>query len=69
MTTTPADAIGTEIHQLVDLQIRVSGQPTPLTSYELEDCRRRAEQIKLLGQHLIGITTVLQKRSTERRGR
>ncbi len=64
MVTTPAAAIKTEIHQLIDLQIQLFGQPSPLTPFELEDCRRRAERIKLLGQELdrFSISTVLQER-------
>jgi hypothetical protein len=48
----PAPAIKKEIRDLIDVQIRVFGQPCPLTPFELDDCRRRAEQIKLLGQEL-----------------
>ena len=64
MVTTQAAAIKTEIHRLIDLQIQGFGQPSPLTPLELEDCRRRAERIKLLGQELdrFSITTVLQER-------
>jgi hypothetical protein len=50
--TTPATAIKTEISQLIDLQIQVFGQPAPLTPFELEDFRRRAERIKSLGREL-----------------
>ena len=61
MTTTPAAAIKTEISQLIDLQIRVFGQPARLTPFELEDCRRRVERIKRLGQELdhVGRTAIL----------
>jgi len=52
MMTTPATAIKTEIRELIDLQIQVFGQPTPLTPFELEDCRRRAEKINSLGREL-----------------
>jgi len=52
MMTFSAIAIKTEIRELIDLQIQVFGQPAPLTSFELEDCRRRAERIKSLGQQL-----------------
>src|SRR5215469_743830 len=52
MMTTPAIAIKTEIHELIDLQIQVFGQPTPLTPFELADCRRRAEKINSLGREL-----------------
>jgi hypothetical protein len=30
----------------------IFGQPTALTSFELEECRHRAERIRLLGQEL-----------------
>ena len=50
--TTSATAIKTEIRQLIDLQIQVFGQPSPLTPFELEECRRRAERIKSLGREL-----------------
>ena len=58
--TTPATAIKSEIRELIDLQIQVFGQPAPLTTFELEDCRRRTEKIKSLGQELdrLGITAV-----------
>jgi len=61
MMTTPAAAIKTEISRLIDLQIQVFGRPSTLTPFELEDCRRRAERIKLLGQELdrVGMTTIL----------
>jgi len=52
MMTTPASAIKNEIQELIHVQIEIFGQPTPLTSFELEECRRRAERIKLLGQEL-----------------
>ena len=53
--------IKTEIRELIDLQIEVFGQPAPLTPFELEDFRRRAERINLLGQELdrVGRTTIL----------
>jgi hypothetical protein len=62
--TTPAAAIKTGIHQLIDLQILIFGQATPLTSSELEDCRRRAERIKLLGQQLdqFGVAAIINQR-------
>jgi hypothetical protein len=49
MMTTPATAIKNEIRDLIHVQIEIFGQPAPLTSFELEECRRRAERIKLLG--------------------
>jgi hypothetical protein len=53
---TPADDIKDdikiEIRELIDLQIRVFGQPTSLTAFQLEDCHRRAERIRTLGQKL-----------------
>ena len=49
---TPATAIKTEIRELIDLQIQVFGQPSPLTPFELEECRRRSEKIKSLGRQL-----------------
>ena len=58
--TSPAAAIKTEIRELIDLQIQVFGQPAPLTPFELDDCRRRAERIKSLGRELdqLGITAI-----------
>jgi hypothetical protein len=50
--TAPAPAIKKEIRELIDIQVRVFGQPSPLTPFELKDCHRRAERIKLLGQEL-----------------
>ena len=50
--TSPATAIKTEIRELIDLQIQVFGQPAPLTSFELEDYRRRAGRTKSLGRQL-----------------
>jgi len=46
--------------QLIDLQMQVFGQRSPLTLVELEDFSRRAERIKLLGQELdrVGITGI-----------
>jgi hypothetical protein len=52
MMTTPATAIKNEIRQLINLHIEVFGRPSPLTPSELEECRRRAERIRLLGQEL-----------------
>lgn len=62
--TTPAAAIKTEISRLIDMQIQVFGRPAPLTPFELADCRRRAERIKLLGRELdqIGITAIQEGR-------
>jgi hypothetical protein len=62
--TAPPPAIKKEIRELIDIQIRVFGQCSPLTPFELEDCRRRAERIKLLGQELdrISLLTVSDKR-------
>jgi hypothetical protein len=64
MMTTPASAIKNEIRELIHAQIEIFGQPTTLTSFELEECRRRAERIKLLGQELdrVGRMTVLEER-------
>ena len=56
MVTTSATAIKNEIHQLINLHIEVFGRPSPLTVLELEECRRRAERIRLLGQELDRIT-------------
>jgi hypothetical protein len=50
--TTPASAIKNEIRELIHDQIEIFGRPTPLTPFELEECRRRAERIKPLGQEL-----------------
>jgi hypothetical protein len=64
MMTTPATAIKNEIRELIHAQIEIFAQPAALTSFGLEECRRRAERIKLLGQELdrIGITAILDKR-------
>jgi hypothetical protein len=61
--TSPANNIKTEIRELIDLQIQVFGQPAPLTPFELEDSRRRAERIKSLGQELdqVGIAAIQQE--------
>lgn len=63
--TTPAAAIKSEIRQLIHLHIEVFGQSSPLTPFELEQCRHRAERIKLLGQELdrMGLLTILDERS------
>ena len=50
--TTPAIAIKDEMRKLIHEQIELFGQPTALTSSELEDCHCRAERIRLLGQEL-----------------
>jgi hypothetical protein len=55
--TTPATAIKDEIRELIHVQIEIFGQPAPLTSFELEEWRRRAERIKRLGQELDRIGT------------
>jgi hypothetical protein len=61
---TPADEIKDdikiEIRELIDLQIRIFGQPTSLTPFQFEDCRRRAQRIKALGQKLdhLGVATI-----------
>ena len=62
--TTPALAIKDQIQELIHRQIEIFGQPARLTSSELEECRRRAERIKLLGQELdrIGATVILEQR-------
>ena len=59
--TSPATAIKTEIRELIDVQIQVFGQPSPLTPFDLEEFRRRAERIKSLGQKLdqVGIAPVV----------
>jgi hypothetical protein len=56
-----ATAIKREIRELIDLQIQVFRQLAPLTPFELEDFRRRAERINLLGQELdrAGWTAIL----------
>ena len=61
--TSPATAIKTEIRELIDLQIQVFGQAASLTSFELEDYRRRAEKIKSLGRELdqVGLATIQQE--------
>jgi hypothetical protein len=64
MMTTPATAIKNEIRQLINLHIEVFGRPSPVTPFELEECRRRAERIRLLGQELdrIGLHTITDER-------
>jgi hypothetical protein len=59
---TPPDDIKTEIRELIDLQIRVFGQPASLTPLELEDCRRRTERILALGRKLdqFGVAAIRQ---------
>jgi len=63
MMTTPAAAIKNEIRELIHLQIEVFGQPTRLTPLDLDECRQRAERIKLLGQELdrLGVSAVLER--------
>ena len=60
MTRTPAIAIRNEIRQLTNLHIEVFGRSTALTPFDLEECHRRAERIKMLGQELdrIGLQTI-----------
>jgi len=62
--TTPASAIKDEVRELIHAQIAIFGQPAPLTSSDLEDCRRRAERIKLLGRELdqVSTTAILEER-------
>jgi hypothetical protein len=64
MMTTPASAIKDEIQELIHVQIEMFGKPAPLASFELEQCRRRAERIKLLGQELdrFGTAVILDER-------
>lgn len=64
MMTTPATAIKNEIRELIHAQIEIFGQPAPLTSSELEECRHRAERIKRLGRELdrFGTTAILDER-------
>lgn len=50
--TTPANTIKNEIRQLINLHIEVFGRPSPLTPFDLAECRGRAERIRLLGQEL-----------------
>jgi len=50
--TTPATAIKHEIRELIGVQIETFGQKSPLTPFELSECRHRAERIKRLGQEL-----------------
>ena len=52
MMTTPATAIKNEIRQRINLHVEVFGRPLPLTPFELEECQRRSERIRLLGQEL-----------------
>ena len=46
-----------QIRELINVQIATFGQPNRSTSTELEDCHRRAERIRLLGQELDRIGT------------
>jgi hypothetical protein len=66
--TSPATAIKSEIHELIDLQIQVFGQPAILTPFELEDFRRRAERIKSFGRELdhVGIAAIRRNVGAER---
>ena len=52
MMRSPASAIRSEIRQLINLHIEVFRSAAPLTDAELEECRRRAEQIRQLGKEL-----------------
>lgn len=62
--TTPATAVRDEIRELIDVQIKTFGQPSPLTPSELSEFRYRAERIKLLGQEVdrIGMRVILDQR-------
>jgi hypothetical protein len=62
--TTPASAIRDEVWELIEDQIEVFGQSSPLTPLELAECHYRAERIKQLGQELdrIGRAAILEGR-------
>jgi hypothetical protein len=52
MITDSASAIQNELDQLIDLQIAMLGQESPLTSDQLFECHLRFEKIQLLYREL-----------------
>jgi len=56
--TIPASAIEKEIHQLIQFQIEIFGQPTSLNYSQLQEHRRRSEKIRSLGKELDRIGTL-----------
>jgi hypothetical protein len=56
--TVTAHAIEQEIHQLIRFHIDTFRQPTPLSSFQLQEHRRRSEKIRSLGRELDRMGTV-----------
>jgi hypothetical protein len=52
-----ANVIEDEIQQLIRFQIDNFGQPTPLTSSQLDEHHRRSEKIRILCEELDRIST------------
>src|ERR1019366_1772064 len=63
MMTTPARAIRDEVDQLIGSQIETFGQPTPLTSSQLDDFHDRSEKIRALCEELnrLGTRSVMDR--------
>jgi hypothetical protein len=62
--TTPATAIKDEVRALIDVQIEIFGQPSPLTPPQLHEFHDRSEIITVLCQELNRIAA---RSVTERR--
>ncbi len=62
--TTPASAIKDELRVQIEVQIKIFGQPAPLTSSQLREFHDRFEKISALCQELnqIGTKVILEKR-------
>jgi hypothetical protein len=56
--TVTTHAIEQEIHQLIRFHIETFRQPTPLSSFQLQEHRRRSEKIRSLGRELDRMGTV-----------
>jgi hypothetical protein len=56
--TVTTHAIEQEIHQLIRFHIDTFRQPTPLSSFQLQEHRRRSEKIRSLGRELDRMGTV-----------
>jgi hypothetical protein len=64
MMTTPASAIKDEMRVLIDAQIEIFGQPSPLTPSQLREFHSRSEAIRMLCQELtrIGTGSLMERR-------
>jgi hypothetical protein len=61
--TTPANAIKDEVRLLIDFQIETLKRRAAITSSQLDEYRRRAEQIRMLYAELdrIGTKSVVER--------